>query len=115
MKNLLRKLRAGSSNVEVQSIGFRGLSSLAGLPPRTFKFLAVPQHSIIVLISVLGIISLIGVNDFITLPAHFDPIFLDTMHLANFVMGIKGKGFIIYDAENRYDVRSYYYFRYSES
>ena len=30
---------AGSSNVEVQSIGFPGLSSLAGLPPRTFKIL----------------------------------------------------------------------------
>jgi len=28
---------AGSSNVEVQSIGFPGVSSLAGLPPRTFK------------------------------------------------------------------------------
>ena len=31
---------AGSSNiVEVQSIGFPGVSSLAGLPPRTFKLL----------------------------------------------------------------------------
>src|SRR4051794_26171584 len=42
---------AGSSNVEVQSIGFpaqRG--SLAGLPPRTFKILA--EHPLIVLFSV---------------------------------------------------------------
>src|SRR4051812_37873379 len=62
-----------------------------GLPPRTFKFLA--EHSIIVLISVLGIISLISSYDFITQPAPFDPIFIDTMHLANIVMGIKGKGF----------------------
>ena len=30
---------AGSSNVSVQSIGFPGVSSLAGLPPRTFKLL----------------------------------------------------------------------------
>src|SRR3954452_9488745 len=28
---------AGSSNVEVQSIGFPGVPGLAGLPPRTFK------------------------------------------------------------------------------
>ena len=41
---------AGSSNVEVQSIGFPGLSSLAGLPPRTFKILA--EHPLIVLFSV---------------------------------------------------------------
>jgi NADH:ubiquinone oxidoreductase subunit 2 (subunit N) len=41
---------AGSSNVEVQSIGFPGVSSLAGLPPRTFKILA--EHPLIVLFSV---------------------------------------------------------------
>jgi len=59
---------SGSSNVEVQSIGFSpwgALSSLAGLPPRTFKILA--EHSIIVLFSVLGIISLISSSDFITI------------------------------------------------
>ena len=48
---------AGSSNVEVQSIGFPGVSSLAGLPPRTFKILA--EHPLIVLFSVLGMSSLI--------------------------------------------------------
>jgi hypothetical protein len=40
--------RAGSSNVEVQSIGFRGVSSLAGLPPvllKTFKVFV--EHSTI--------------------------------------------------------------------
>jgi NADH-ubiquinone oxidoreductase chain 2 len=56
---------AGSSNVEVQSIGFPGVSSLAGLPPRTFKILA--EHPLIVLFSVLGMSSLISSSDFITI------------------------------------------------
>jgi len=47
---------AGSSNVEVQSIGFPGLSSLAGLPPRT-----IAEHPLIVLFSVLGM-SLISIS-----------------------------------------------------
>ena len=65
MKNQLQPLRggAGSSNVEVQSIGFPG--SLAGLPPRTFKILA--EHPLILLFSVLGISSLISSSDFITI------------------------------------------------
>jgi Proton-conducting membrane transporter len=44
---------AGSSNVEVQSIGFPGSPSTqedSGLPPRTFKILA--EHPLIVLFSV---------------------------------------------------------------
>src|SRR5690349_23247274 len=53
----------GSSNVEVQSIGFPGVP---GLPPRTFKILAVPQHPLIILFSVLGMSSLISSSDFIT-------------------------------------------------
>ena len=62
---------AGSSNVEVQSIGFPGVSSLAGLPPRTFKILA--EHPLIVLFSVLGMSSLISssVVIFIYLAAPF--------------------------------------------
>src|SRR3954471_11966604 len=56
---------AGSSNVEVQSIGFPGVSSLAGLPPRTFKILA--EHPLIVLFSVLGMSRLISSSDFITI------------------------------------------------
>jgi NADH-ubiquinone oxidoreductase chain 2 len=55
--------RAGSSNVEVQSIGFPGVSSV--LPPRTFKILA--EHPLIVLFSVLGMSSLISSSDFITI------------------------------------------------
>src|SRR3954454_4629436 len=108
---------AGSSNVGVQLIGFPGVFP-PGLPPHTFKFLAVPQLLIIVLFSVfiLGIIFLISSYEFITQPAPFDPIFIETKHAATIVTGIKGKGFIIYDAQNRYDVQStYYYFRYSES
>src|SRR3954471_520535 len=56
---------AGSSNVEVQSIGFPGVSSLGGLPPRTFKILA--EHPLILLFSVLGMSSLISSSDFITI------------------------------------------------
>jgi NADH-ubiquinone oxidoreductase chain 2 len=58
---------AGSSNVEVQSIGFPGVSSLAGLPPRTFKILA--EHPLIVFwcFSLLGMSSLISSSDFITI------------------------------------------------
>ena len=71
--------RAGSSNVEVQSIGFPGVTLSvyhglathkgdkggAGLPPRTFKILA--EHPLIVLFSVLGMSSLISSSDFITI------------------------------------------------
>jgi NADH-ubiquinone oxidoreductase chain 2 len=52
----------GSSNVEVQLIGFPGVR---GLPPRTFKILA--EHPLIILFSVLGMSSLISSSDFITI------------------------------------------------
>src|SRR4051812_42496347 len=58
----------GSSNVEVQSIGFPGVLRSEGLPPRTFKILAVPEHPLIILFSVLGMSSsFISSSDFITI------------------------------------------------
>ena len=58
----------GSSNVEVQSIGKLPLP-MGGVtnPPRTLKIIAVPQHPLIVLFSVLGMSCLISSSDFITI------------------------------------------------